>query len=162
MRSIAGMVDRDREWDELQRAMQSDGPELVFMVGRRRVGKSFLLARFAQQAGGLYYQATRRTEAEQLDKLTKIIGEHFDDSALRRVTFPDWEALFGYVTERAKGSPFLLVLDEFPYLADAAPALPSILQALWDHSWPGSRIKVVLSGSHITTMRRLEAADQPL
>ncbi len=56
----------------------------------------------------------------------------------------------------------LVVLDEFPYLSDAAPALPSLLQALWDHSWAATRLKVVLSGSHVTAMRRLEAADQPL
>jgi hypothetical protein len=78
------------------------------------------------------------------------------------VGFPDWEALFEYVTERAGESPFLLVLDEFPYLAGAAPALPSVIQKLWDHRWASTRMKVVLSGSYITAMTRLEEADQPL
>lgn len=138
-------------------------PELAFILGRRRIGKSFLLGRFAQEVGGLYYQATRRTEAEQLVRLSRAVGDRFTDPALQRgVAFPDWEALFGYVTERAAGEPFLLVLDEFPYLSAAAPALPSILQALWDHTWPGTRLKLVLSGSHITAMHRLGAADQPL
>ena len=54
------------------------------------------------------------------------------------------------------------MLDEFPYLVDSAPALPSILQAWLDHSAPKTRIKLVLSGSHITAMRQLEGADQPL
>jgi uncharacterized protein len=45
---------------------------------------------------------------------------------------------------------------------DAAPALPSIVQSLWDHTLPGTSFKLVLSGSHITAMKRLTEADQPL
>lgn len=133
------------------------------MLGRRRIGKSFLLGRFVREVEGLYYQATRRTEAEQLVRLSHAIGDHFGDRALLQgVSFPDWEALLGYLTERSGTRPFLLVLDEFPYMSDAAPALTSILQNWWDHHWQDTRFKLVLSGSHITAMRQLEAAQQPL
>lgn len=159
----AEMFDRDPEWGTLAGLWTKRRPDLVFAVGRRRVGKSFLLTRFAREVNGIYYQATRRMEAEQLANLTRVVGEHFDDAALQRgVSFPDWEALFGYVTERAGGNPFLLVLDEFPYLAAAAPALPSIIQKLWDHDWQSTQLKLVLSGSYITAMNRLEEIDQPL
>jgi hypothetical protein len=159
----AEINDRDAEWAELQKIWRRRGPELAFMLGRRRAGKSFLLARFARAARGIYYQATKRTEPEQLLRLSQVIGAHYSDAALSRgVPFPDWESLFGYLTDRAGGQPLLVVLDEFPYLSDAAPALPSIIQSLWDHRWRESRVKLVLSGSHITAMRRLEEADQPL
>src|SRR5690606_1543212 len=99
-------------------------------------------SRFARAAKGIYYQATRRTEQEQLLRLSAVIGDHFADSALQHgVPFPDWESLFGYVTDRAGADPFVLVLDEFPYLTAAAPALTSILQSLWDHRWADTRIK---------------------
>ena len=157
------VADRIREWDTLRALWLSPTPELAFVLGRRRVGKSYLLGRFAREVGGLYYQATRRTEAEQLARLSLAVGERFADDALRQgVSFPDWEALLEYLARRAGDAPFLFVLDEFPYLSDAAPALASILQLWWDHRWPATRIKLVLSGSHITAMRRLEAADQPL
>lgn len=157
------VFDRDAEWRTMATLWGKPRPDLVFAVGRRRVGKSFLLSRFVREVGGIYYQATRRTEAEQLGSLSRIIGEHFDDPALRRgVAFPSWEDLFGYLTTRADGAPFFFVLDEFPYLAAAAPALPSIIQSLWDHQWPHTRIKLVLSGSYITAMNRLEEMDQPL
>jgi AAA+ ATPase superfamily predicted ATPase len=157
------LFDRDADWRTLDSLWGKPRPDLVFVVGRRRVGKSFLLTRFAEQVGGIYYQATRRTEAEQLAGLTRIIGEHFGDPALQHgIVFPAWEDLFGYVRNRAGDRPFLLVLDEFPYLAAAAPALPSIIQSLWDHDWQGTRLKLVLSGSYITAMNRLEDVDQPL
>lgn len=163
------VIDRAPEWQALERMWERPRPDLAFVVGRRRVGKSYVLARFARAVGGVYYQATRRTEAEQLAGLSRIVGEHFGDAALRRgVGFPSWEDLLDYVTDQAEDGdptspkPFLLVLDEFPYLAEAAPALPSILQSVWDHRWAGTRMKVVLSGSYVTAMARLEEADQPL
>jgi AAA+ ATPase superfamily predicted ATPase len=159
----ADLFNRDAEWGALATLWAKRRPDLVFVVGRRRAGKSFLLSRFARQVGGIYYQATRRTESEQLASLSRVIGIHFDDAALRNgVAFPSWEDLFRYVTQRADGNPFLLVLDEFPYLAGAAPALPSIIQSFWDHEWQGTRAKLVLSGSYITAMNRLEQMDQPL
>jgi len=157
------IVDRSAEWQALDTLWQRDRPELIFVVGRRRVGKSYLLARFARAVEGIYYQATRRTEAAQRAGLSRVIGDHFGDLALQQgVGFPTWEALFDYLAARAGNTPLLLVLDEFPYLSDAAPALPSILQATWDHRWGKTRIKLILSGSYITAMARLEDADQPL
>lgn len=156
------VLDRDREWSQLVRAVEEPGPGLVLVVGRRRAGKSFLLTRFVDAVGGVYVQATRKTEREQLMDVSRALGERFDDAALRRVALPDWDAVLGYVVERAAGEPFAFVLDEFPYLADAAPALPSVLQRWWDHELTETRVTLVLSGSHVTAMKRLTEADQPL
>lgn len=41
------------------------------------------------------------------------------------------------------------------------PLGASILQAWLDHAAPATRIKVVLSGSHVSAMRQLEGTDQP-
>jgi uncharacterized protein len=163
MKKPAAILNRTEEWAELTRVWERPRPDLVFVLGRRRAGKSYLLGRFAREVGGIYYQATKRTEQEQLLRLSAIVGAHFEDPALQRgVPFPDWETLFDYLTDRASGKPFLLVLDEFPYLSASAPALPSIVQSLWDHRWAETRFKLVLSGSHITAMRQLEGGDQPL
>lgn len=157
------VIDRDAVWSALVDAWASNRPELLMGLGRRRAGKSWVLARFSHAVRGIYYQATKRTETDQLAALSRIIGGHYNDAALTGgVAFPDWEELFTYLAARADGEPFLLVLDEFPYLAEAAPALPSILQEAWDHRWSRTKAKIVLNGSHITAMKRLEAADQPL
>ena len=55
---------------------------LFGMFGRRRVGKSFLLSRFARATDGVHFQATRRTESEQLEGLSRVVGERFADAAL--------------------------------------------------------------------------------
>ncbi len=55
-----------------------------------------------------------------------------------------------------------LVLDEFPYLVDAEPALPSILQRWWDRTGSRRDLVVVLSGSERAMMRRPTSADGAL
>ena len=154
---------REREWAALEALWRSPRPQLGFVLGRRRVGKSFVLSRFASAVGGVYYQATRRAETEQIAQLTRVLADRFDEPALRHgAAFPSWEHLFDYVGEKAANEPVLLVLDEFPYLTAAAPALPSILQSAWDHGWQDRPVKVVLCGSFVSAMRALEQADQPL
>lgn len=124
------------------------------------MGKSFVLSRFARACGGVYYQATRRTESEQLASLSTVLGERFQDTALLQgAVLPSWEELFRYLTRKAGDEPFLLVLDEFPYLAGVSDALTSIVQQMWDHAWASSRIRIVLAGSTITAMKQ---HDQPL
>ncbi|MEM6647906.1 MAG: ATP-binding protein, partial [Bacteroidota bacterium] len=81
------LIDRDRAWATLTQQYERPGPSLVLMLGRRRVGKSWLLTRFAQATGGFYYQATRMTEREQLRALTLALAAHFDDAALRHTAF---------------------------------------------------------------------------
>jgi hypothetical protein len=39
---------------------------LIFGLGRRRAGEELGPGRFARAVGGIYYQATKRTEAERL------------------------------------------------------------------------------------------------
>lgn len=54
------VIDREAEWAALDAMWARPRPDLAFVVGRRRVGKSYMLARFARAAGGVYYRATRR------------------------------------------------------------------------------------------------------
>ena len=43
------LFDREAEWGRLDEVWNRRKPDLVFVVGRRRAGKSFLLTRFAQE-----------------------------------------------------------------------------------------------------------------
>ena len=155
------MIDRDEEWAHCVEMWKRPGHDLHIVRGRRRAGKSFLLSHFARSVNGIYYQATRKTEREQLATLTRVVGHHFQDPALLRVSFGSWEDLFFYCIERSNGERFLLALDEFPYLMDAAPALPSIIQSIWDHELPGTSFKLVLSGLTVMSDGRPVAIADP-
>jgi len=54
-----------------------------------------------------------------------------------------------------KQHKFLLVLDEFQWLCQSSPELPSVIQRLWDLEWQRSnRLMLILCGSLIGFMER--------
>lgn len=156
------IIDREHEWTALEKIFARDRPELTFVLGRRRVGKSYLLTRFADSVDGIYYQGTRQSEEEQRASMAEIIASAFDDRLAAGARFATWDALFGYLTSKLGGQPLMLVLDEFPYLTQSSPGLTSVLQRFWDHEWQDTRIRLILCGSYITAMQQLEEVDQPL
>ncbi len=145
-------VDREEELRFLNRMYVSDSAQLVILYGRRRVGKTTLLREFAKSKPALYYMATRLPEAQQLAELGEIAGSFFNDPLLSDNGFRDWRQVLSYLARRSE--PFLFLLDEFPYLVEANPALASLWQRGWDEELSTSKAKIVLSGSSIAMMEK--------
>jgi AAA+ ATPase superfamily predicted ATPase len=79
------------------------------------------------------------------------------------VVFSDWDAAFDFFGGQAEQQPLVVVLDEFQWMVQAQPALPSILQRHWDR-WQrtGTTLTIVLCGSALTLMEELLAHSSPL
>jgi len=76
----------------------------------------------------LYFLASLATRHEHLRQFTEVMRETFPDPVLQALTFTDWETVLAYLGERARAERLLVVLDEFPYLCEVAPGLPSAIQ----------------------------------
>ena len=151
-----GFIGRERELAELQERWHSGGPELFIVYGRRRVGKTELLLQFSRMDNKktLYFLASLATRQEHLRQLTEVMRETFPDPVLRSLTFTDWETVLTYLGERARTERLLVILDEFPYLCEAAPELPSAIQRFWDLHGKETKIFFVLCGSQLGFMER--------
>ncbi|MHB8892918.1 MAG: ATP-binding protein [Candidatus Limnocylindrales bacterium] len=160
-----GFVDRHRERAELEDAWSSGQPELVVVHGRRRVGKSALLARFAAGKAVTYYVAAEQLERDQLSDLGRALAPMA--SGLRRggpprLAIRDWDEALSIVANAAAKRRIGLVLDEFPYLVVGNPALPSLIQRWWDTVGSKSNVVLVLSGSQQSMMRSLVSSEGAL
>jgi len=149
-------IGRERELSQLEERWRSGEAELFIVYGRRRVGKTELLLQFSRtdDKKTLYFLASQLTRQEHLRQLTEIMRDTFPDPVLESLTFTDWEAALTYLGERAQGERLLVILDEFPYLCEAAPELPSVIQRFWDLRGKGSEIFLVLCGSQLGFMER--------
>jgi AAA+ ATPase superfamily predicted ATPase len=134
-------VDRKEEMERLQRVLAADKTSVVVVYGRRRLGKSTLIKR-ALTDGDVYYLADRSESSHQRILLAKVIALRFPD--FDKVSYPDWESLFRALNYRAD-KRFALCLDEFPYMAEQSPELPSVLQKLIDEKQ--LRYHIILCGS---------------
>lgn len=157
-------VGRQRELAVLQRELNGAKPSLVVVYGRRRVGKSTLILRALEGRAHVYFQATRVTDPDSQELFRRQIGRALgSDPILDGLV--GWEALLGYLQRQAEARyPGLtVVLDEFPYLCEANPALPSIVQKVWDGvRATGSPLNLILCGSSISFMEELLAERNPL
>jgi uncharacterized protein len=157
MRRIIG---RDAEAATLRRAVGAP-PSLVVLIGRRRVGKSFLLARTLEGDRVVSFQGDEQDESQHLALLAEEAGRRLIGSAA--LSFASWDAALTFFGEQAAREPLTVVLDEFQWLKSAQPALDSIIQRHWD-AWErdGVAITLVLSGSALTLMERLLERGAPL
>lgn len=121
-------VDRIDETARLKDALSGKKSSLVVLYGRRRLGKSTLIKRVLSD-NDIYFLADRSEGQHQRTLLAKVIAPAFPD--FDKVTYPDWESMLRAVNYRADRH-FTLCLDEFPYLVEQSPELPSVLQKLID------------------------------
>lgn len=134
-------VDRIEETARLMDALAREKSSLVVVYGRRRLGKSTLIKRVLTK-DDVYFLADRSEGQHQRALLAKVAAEVFPD--FDKLTYPDWESLFRAMNYRTD-KRFTLCLDEFPYLVEQSPELPSVLQKLVDEKQ--LKYNLVLCGS---------------
>ena len=139
-------VNRIAEQRELEASARKGGLLIVF--GRRRVGKTRLLAHWLRSRGGMYSQAIEGPADLQVQQVFADIAERLDTKIVPK----NWSELLEILTLQKK--PWSLCLDEFPYLTATDPTLPSRLQKWLDHSLPRG-CQLILAGSSTMMMNNL-------
>ena len=134
-------VDRIEETARLRDALSREKFSLVVVYGRRWLGKSTLIKRGLSDSD-VYFLSDRSEGQHQRILLAKVVAQVFPD--FDKLVYPDWESLFRAVNYRTD-KRFTLCLDEFPYLVEQSPELPSVLQKLVDEKQ--LKYNLVLCGS---------------
>jgi AAA+ ATPase superfamily predicted ATPase len=143
-------LNRKDEERRLKAVLRADPPVLAVIYGRRRCGKSTLLRRVAGPQD-VYFLASQNDAALQRAALASQIGRVVD--GFEAAVYPSWEALLKNLAERTQRR-ISLFIDEFPYLAQTSPELPSVLQAFLE-GVGAARVNLVLCGSSQRMMHGL-------
>jgi AAA+ ATPase superfamily predicted ATPase len=165
MEKPARMFDRDHEWSTLTRFAVDDQPGAMLGVvsGRRRQGKTFLLDALCRATGGFYFGAVEETETESLRRIGTALTDFLNLPVPFRPT--DWYEVVDALLALGRERPVPVVLDEFPYLVKASPALPSIIQQAYGplrDERVESRTRLLLCGSALSVMGGLLSGNAPL
>ena len=144
--------DRAEELGRLEARSGSAKAELVVIYGRRRVGKTALINRFLKRKDHIYFACDLSSDAELLRQFSEKIYVKTGEPFLAEDPFPSWQALFAYIGTLSKNKRCYLAIDEFQYLAMSNPALPSILQKVWDEQYQQGQLFLILCGSYVSFM----------
>lgn len=152
---VKAFVNRKSELASLDQC-QNRGGGLIVLYGRRRVGKTALLRHWLGKRKSCYSQAIEGHPLLQVEQISNDIAEVMDFPILPKT----WTDFFNVLKKSA--GPWILCIDEFQYLAESSPELPSMVQKFVDHSIPkGSTL--ILAGSSQSLMHGLVTdSNQPL
>jgi len=159
-------VDRERDLADLDDIRQRAGAQFIVVSGRRRVGKTTLLLEWARRLGQpfLYWVASRSPDAVLLQSFSQSLWRFARPNELMPAsfTYDSWTEAFHHMAQLATTRRLLVILDEFPYVLEANPSVTSLLQNAWDHQLKQTQIFLLLAGSHLSLMNRLQTYRAPL
>ena len=144
------MIGRSNELNILNSLYESPKFEYLVMYGRRRVGKTTLLQEFAKDKKAVFFPAQEKNDALNLQDFSKMIQIRLDGMFIS--SFEGWKEAFEYIDKKVSERT-LIIIDEFPFIAEENPTVKSILQHTIDHLWKNNKnIFLILCGSSVSFM----------
>ena len=113
-------IGRSNELNTMNRMFRKDGFEMLILYGRRRVGKTTLLNRFAADKNALYYTGIESKDEENLREFGSEVLRHFDPSMPEGVGFRSYQDILTYISsavqKAASANPSVSIFTTSPGL----------------------------------------------
>jgi len=144
-------VGRKKELETLNKSYIRGDFQFPVIYGRRRVGKTTLINEFCKNKKTIFFVAVQSTAKENLEIFSHQILEAMAPD-MPRNPFASFREAIEFIFNRAKSERIILVIDEYPYLAQSDAAVSSILQAAIDKHQTESKLYLILCGSSMSFM----------
>lgn len=145
-------VGRQAELRELNRLYSSGKFELAVIYGRRRVGKTALINEFLRGKQGISFTGLETSSQENLEHFSRAVLAGQLGLEGDAPVFPSFLTALNYVHEASLTKRTVLVIDEYPYLAESYPAFSSLLQQTIDQKLVNGKLMLILCGSAMSFM----------
>jgi len=142
-------IGRHKELQELDRFTKKQTASLIVVQGRRRIGKSRLVAEFGKKYK--FYQFTgmppvKGTTAQ--DQRNLFSYELSQQTGLPEIKVDDWYKLFGFFADKIKSGRVIVLFDEISWMGFKDPNFLGKLKAAWDiYFKKNPKLILILCGS---------------
>ncbi|MDR0984716.1 MAG: ATP-binding protein [Ruminococcus sp.] len=147
-------IGRETELQKLNEMYESDNFECAVVYGRRRVGKTTLIKEFIKNKRAVYFLARQADSSVNLTGFSNDVYAVTAADIAKNSYFTDWEKAFDYINTVSLKERLVLVIDEFPYLAEEFRPISSIIQAHIDNNLKDSKLFLILCGSSMSFMEK--------
>lgn len=157
--------DREKEMEVLQANWEqtTERGRLTVLVGRRRIGKTTMLIKSAEERSHplLYLYVSKDNE--------KVLTGKFQEAAQQALSLQifgkmeTFEQFFEQIMIYGCEHHFTLIFDEFQNFLKINPAIPSHIQNIWDRYHEHAKVDLVACGSIYNMMHKIfDNEDEPL
>lgn len=148
------LIGRSHESAILRSALASKSPELVVLLGRRRIGKTFLARKVLK--GHVRFEITgmhRATLKEQLRNFHLVLSAHRKNSPEPADWLEAFQQLAAYITSLRGKRKKVIFIDEFPWLDGRRSRFLPAFSNFWN-AFASTRndLMVVICGSAASYM----------
>jgi uncharacterized protein len=157
MKIITPLIGRKKEQETLLKVLNSNEPEMVAIIGRRRVGKTFLIRSVYDNRIDFELTGTQNyTQVQQLKNFHTQLKTQFGEDKTPKKKPADWmDAFWQLITvleKQNKVGKSVVFLDELSWLATPKSGFLEALGFFWN-SWASKQnIVVVLCASAASWM----------
>lgn len=146
-------IGREQELKKLNQMYRSGKLEAAIIYGRRRVGKTTLITEFCKDKKTVFFAAQENSAEHNLETLSHAIAE-LDSDSRADMTYRSFGDAFTRLAEMSATQRIILVIDEYPYLAQADRGISSLLQNYLDHQFKSTQLFLILCGSSMSFMEK--------
>ena len=145
-------VGRQEQLSEMSMLWSKRVSSLVTCRGRRRIGKSTLVRRFAELSSARFIKIEGlrpRKEYDNIDELRTFAAQLSAQTGCERTAPEDWLSAFIRLGREIRDNEKTVVLlDEISWLGHYDPTFADTLKIAWDNYWKNKgKLVVVLCGS---------------
>lgn len=148
LRIMSLFINRTEELQFLESEYAKGSSSLIVIYGRRRVGKTELVLRFAAGKTSVYYLSQKLDLEHQVEDFLEKTAEQL---GTYQPKIAKWDAALRFIAQQAQDKP-VIIIDEVPYLIEGSTAAMSAFQAAWDLYLKDANIMLILLGSSIGMM----------
>lgn len=128
-------IGRKKELAKLESLYETNKFQFAVIYGRRRIGKTALIREFIKDKPAIYYVGLEENIHDNLVRFSTAIANFDRDDNVTNFNYGSLEACFQEISRIARQRRVVLVIDEYPYLAQSAPVVSSMLQSYIDQEF---------------------------
>ncbi|HAV91222.1 ATP-binding protein [Eubacterium uniforme] len=146
-------IGRKDELKVLEDTYKKPGFQMTVIYGRRRIGKSRLIAEFIKDKKSSYYMASQSSLEDNVKRWSEqYVTDMMPD--MEGISFADLDSFFNFIGNNCKKEKIIIALDEIPYIAEADSSFMSKFQAAIDNVFSTKNIYLIICGSAISFMEK--------
>jgi uncharacterized protein len=154
---MAEILGREDAIHLLNMALEDNKASLVTVLGRRRIGKTYLINSYMKPYMSLHYSGIHNVTTEvQLEEFTKALSEQLNNG-ISLETPINWFRAFDLLGELLKkknrAKKIVIFLDEFPWMQTPKSNFLAAFENFWNvYASTKNNMMIILSGSAASWM----------